>query len=230
MSFVNIKSVDRDSGSSHAFRYTLNNPVQRASKITLLNVELPLTMYTVRSGYNATFVFTRSSTTYTATVSEGVYTVTTLLTALASAMNSADSSTTFSFSTSSVTNKITMTASNSVTIASDTYLSKQLGFVSSQSGTSITATNAYNITDMFFFIRFSNLPTNLISKVPASFRIQITQDLGYVQYYEPESTSQQHIDLDGNTTVNHLDIALVDLYGNTVSLNGCEWSLLLRVD
>lgn len=219
----------RDSGSSHSFRYTLNNPVKNARRITLMEAEIPLTCYNVRSGYNNTVQFTRSSTTYTATVTEGVYTVSTLLTALATAMTTADSGTTFSFAASSTTNKVTLTSSNSITTV-DTYLSKQLGFTSGQSGVSITGTNAFVLGDLFLFLRLNNLPTNLVSKVPASFRIQIPQDPGYVVFYQPESSSAQHIDLDGQTTLNHLEVNLIDLYGGAVSLNGAEFSMLLRVD
>jgi hypothetical protein len=225
--FLAIESVDRASGSSHQFTYQLPHSIKNVKRISLINVELPNTCYNVRSPYN-TFQFTRSSTTYTATVAEGNYTVTTLLTALATAMTAADSSTTFSFSSSSSTLKITMTSSNSVTIG-NTYLSRSLGFVNGQIGTTIVASNTYVIGDTFLFLSLRNLPTNIISTSSSQFRIPLKADSGYIEFYSATDANQQFIDMDGSS-LGHLDIVLVDQYGHPVSLNGAEFSMFLRID
>lgn len=225
--FLAVESVDRSSGSSHQFTYNLPHSIKNVQRITLLNAEIPNTCYNIRSPYN-TFQFTRSSTTYTATVSEGNYTASTLLSVLATAMNTADASTTFSFTTSSTTLKITMTASNSVTIG-NTVLSRSLGFVSGQAGTSITATNTYTIGDLFFFIQIRNVTTNIISTASAQFRIPLTADSQYIQFFTASEGNQQFIDTDG-LTLGHLDVCLVDQYGQPISLNGSEWGMFLRID
>jgi hypothetical protein len=225
--FLAIESVDRASGSSHQFTYTLPHSIKNVQRITLLNAEIPNTAYNVRSPYNV-FQFSYGQTQYTATVPEGVYTASTLLTALTTEMNAAQSGVTFSFSTSSTTLKLTMTATNSVTVV-DTFLSRSLGFTSGQAGTSITATNTYVIGDLFLFLQIRNLPTNVISTASAQFRIPLTADSGYIQFYTSNDSNQQFIDMDGSS-LGHLDICLVDQYGNAVSLNGGEFSLFLRVD
>lgn len=226
--FLALESVDRASGTSHQFTYTLPYSIKNVKRITLLNAEIPNTCYNVRSPYN-TFQFVRSSTTYTATVTEGVYTSTSLLLALATAMTATGAGTTFSFSSSSTTLKITMTATNSVTVG-DTFLSRSLGFTSGQQGTSITATNTYVIGDMFLFIQIRNLPTNVISTASAQFRVPLTADSGYIQFFASSPSNEQFIVMDGNTSLGHLDICIVDQYGNAVSLNGAELSLFLRID
>lgn len=225
-SYIAIKSLDRSSGSSHNFVYRLPTNIKNVKRLSLLNAEIPLTSYTVRSGVNNTFTFIRSSTTYTATVTEGYYSASTLLTALATAIAAADTSTTASLAISTTTLKITLAASNSITI-SDTILGEQLGFTAGQSGTTITATNAYVIGDSHLFIQLKNLTTNMISAVPAHFRIQLTADVGYLQFYDGSQNPQQ-VDTDGST-LNHLEVALVDSLGYSLSLNGAEWSLLLEV-
>lgn len=226
--FLAIESIDRASGTSHQFTYRLPHSIKNVKRITLLNAEIPNTTYNVRSPYN-TFQFIRSSTTYTATVTEGVYTSTSLLSALAAAMTAADSDTTFSFSTSSTSLKLTMTATNSVTVV-DTFLSRSLGFTSGQVGTNITATNTYVIGDMFLNLVFRNLPTNVISTASSSFRFPLTADSGYIQFFTSAPSNEQFIDMDGSSSLGHLDICIVDQYGNPVSLNGAEFSLFLRVD
>lgn len=224
--YLAINSINRSSGSSHSFMFRFPSNIKNVKKVSLLNAEIPMTMYTVRSGVNNTFTFTRSAVSYTATVTEGVYTASTLFTALATAMTTADSSTTFSFATSSTTLKATLTASNSITI-SDTILSKQLGFTSGQSGTSITATNAYVVGDTHLFIQLKNLSTNMLSTVPSQYRIQLTADIGYIQFLS-ETSNPQQVDTD-TTTLNYFDVALVDSNGYFLSLNGAEWSMLLEV-
>lgn len=225
-SYIAISSLNRTSGSSHNFTFRFPSTIKNVKKISLLQAEIPLNIYTVRSGVNNTFTFTRSAVTYTATVTEGVYTASTLLTALATAMTTADSGTTFSFATSSTTLKITMTASNSISISS-TNLSKQLGFTASQSGTSITATNSYVVGDTHIFINLKNIQSNMISAVPAHFRIQLTADTGYMQFVD-NSQSPQTIEMD-SSTLSHLDVAIVDSLGFPLPLNGSEFSMLLQV-
>jgi hypothetical protein len=141
-------------------------------------------------------------------------------------MTAADSGTTFSFATSSTTLKATLTASNSITIV-DTILSKQLGFTSGQSGTTIVASNAFVVGDDHLFVQLKNLSTNMISAVPAQYRIQLTADVGYIQFMDA-STNPQQVDSDGSS-LNYLDIALVDSDCYYLSLNGAEFSMLLEV-
>jgi hypothetical protein len=110
-----------------------------------------------------------------------------------------------------------------------TYLSRSLGFTSGQSGTSITATNTYVIGDLFLFIQIRNLPTNVISTAPSSFRIPLTADSQYIQFFSATESSRQFIDMDGST-LGHLDVCLVDQYGQPLSLNGSNWSAFFRID
>lgn len=233
--FLAIESADRASGSSHDFRYTLPYSIRNVHRITLLNAEIPNTCYNVRSPYN-TFTFAKGATPgtrvwRTVSVAEGVYTVTSLLTALAAAMAAADTASTYSFTTSTTTLKITLTSSTYTHEIGDTYLSRSLGFVSGQgASTTITANNTYVIGDMFLFLQIRNLPTNVISTASAQFRIPLTADTGYIQFLTSAPSNEQFIDMDGSSSLGHLDICIVDQYGNAVSLNGGEFSLFLRVD
>jgi hypothetical protein len=225
--FLAIESVDRASGSSHQFTYTLPYSIKNVQRITLLNAEIPNTAYNVRSPYNV-FQFFYGNTPYTATVPEGVYTVSTLLTVLTTEMNAAQSGMTFSFSISSTSLKITMNSTDYVSVG-DTFLSRSLGFTSGQLGASITATNTYVLGDMALNLVIRNLPTSIISTAAASFRIPLIADSGYIQFYAATESNQQFIDMDGST-LGHLDICLVDQYGSPVSLNGAEFSMFLRID
>jgi hypothetical protein len=162
-------------------------------------------------------------------VSEGQYTLPSLLTALASALNSAGSNVTFSFTTSTNLLKVTIIASDLVIIG-NTPLSRSLGFVEGQEGSSIVGTNAYSIVDPYVFIRFNNLHTNMAGHIHGHFRIPITQDAGYMEFFNAVTSSEQHFDLTGVPSVSQLQVSLVDQHGNDLSLNGVEFSFLIRID
>jgi hypothetical protein len=68
-----------------------------------------------------------------------------------------------------------------------------------------------------------------LSTAPASFRIPLTADSGYIQFYSATDANQQFIDMD-LSSLGHLDVCVVDQYGQPVSLNGAEFSFFLRVD
>lgn len=228
MTYLNIKSADRDSGSSSSFRYTLTTPVKDPLRVSLVSAEIPIMTQNVRSPYNY-FTWTESGTSYTATVTAGSYSTSDLLTALATAMN-AKTSNTYTFTESSTTLKITLATTNSITITS-TYLSTHLGFTSSQSGTSITATNSYciNVPDTYWNLCIRNLTSNYIGKgVCPTFKIPITVDSGYILYHSDRLTFEQSF-VPELQQLGYLDICLYDSYGYAVDLQGLEWSFTLKV-
>lgn len=227
--FLNVRSSDRDSGTATSFKYTLPTPIHDPIQISLVSAEIPLQHYNIRTNYN-TFTWTQSSTQYTATVTSGNYAISDLLTALASAMNTATGST-YTVTKSSTTLKITLACATSMTL-SETNLSKALGFTSGQSGTSITATNSYciNTWDSYWALCIRNLTNNYISKgVYPTFKIPITVDSGYVLYHLENLTFFQYF-IPETAQIGHLDVYLQDSYGNQVDLNGLEWSFTLKVE
>lgn len=226
-SYVSINSVHRTSGSSHAYSVSLNRFIKNVKRISLTHLEIPNTFYTIRTGYNRIIQFVLNNVTYTSNIGIGSYTITTLLQEIQTSWDPVLSGVTLT-ATDSKTNKVTITSPNTITIVDGT-LARQLGFTAGQTGTTILATNRFSIGDTHFFIRISNLPSSMVSSVNAHYRIQLSADNGYIQFYDSESNPQT-IDLDGNTTLGHLDISLVDSVGNVLSLNGAEWSMLLKVD
>jgi hypothetical protein len=226
--FVNIRSADRDSGSSSDFSYTLSQPVKYPRRISLESVELPLMIHNCRSPYN-TFSWTEGGESKIASVTAGNYSITELLTALGTAMNAVTTNT-YTFTKSDTTQKVSVTSTNSITIGSS-YLSKHLGFVSGQAGTSITATNSYslNVPDMYYGIQ-TNFSSNYDSKSsPFSYKVPIAVDAGYIQYHLKGSTFEQHVDVDLDKLA-QVSLRLVDYYGTVCSLNGLDWSLTFRID
>jgi hypothetical protein len=136
------------------------------------------------------------------------------------------------FTASSLTNKITfLSLSTSITIV-DSYLATNLGFVAGQSGNTFVSTNAYQLQpqDHYWSIQLKNIQTSYVSKKAyETFKIPVQVDFGYMIFYNANSGFEQWADLQGQENIGHLDIGLVDTFGNLVDLQGAEWSMLLKI-
>jgi hypothetical protein len=73
------------------------------------------------------------------------------------------------------------------------------------------------------------LATNLVSTTHAQYKIPLTADAGYIEFYSANPPSAQFFDMN-EPRISQLSISLVDRNGFDVSLNGNEWSMLLRID
>jgi hypothetical protein len=228
--FLNVRSQDRDAGSSSSssFKYTLPTAIKKPKRIDLISLELPLQVHNVRTGYN-TFQWTEG-TVRTATVASGSYNVADLLTALQVAMTAVTGST-YTFAVNTTTLRLTLTSSASVTIG-DTNLSRMLGFVQGQSGTSVIATNSYSISshDSYYMISLNNMPSNFMCKnIPCTFKLIVSVDTGYILFHNTESLAGQHVDVSNIDQLAWLDISLYDMNALIVPLNGLEWSMTLAI-
>lgn len=225
---VNIHTKDRYMGSPSSFRIRLPTPIRNPSRVSLMSIEMPLQVHNVRAPYN-TFSWAQGGTTYSAAVTPGVYTIDTLLAALTTSCNGA-SATVFSFSYSSTYLSVSLTTSTSITINSTPLSSIILGFGAGQTGTSITATSAYNmVMDTYLLIHFPNLPSNLIGAT-GHFKVPLTADMTYLQYYSENSAMNQAFSVEGEGQLGELWVSVYDVYGNTVPMNGVDWSMMLRVE
>lgn len=231
--YLNVDSNQRTSTSvsSSDFTQQLTQPIGYARKISIVSLEMPWTVYNIRSGVNNTFRYSISGTTYTATVTEGSYSMTALATALATALT-ASGGVSASVSYSSTTLKMTITPSDTLFTVVTTTLSTMLGFTSGQSGSTIVGTNAAtSFLDDYFFIYFPQLGGDVLSSYPSTFRIPVPVDSGSVLYTDYSSAvSPPTLDLDTPTSFSLLRVILYDQLGNTLALNGTDWSALLKIE
>jgi hypothetical protein len=184
----------------------------------------------MRTPYS-TFKWTEDTTTYSATIDEGSYTISELLTALSTAMETASGiACAFSVDTTSFMVSF-LSLSQSITIV-DSYLATSLGFVAGQSGNSITATNSYNLAsqDHYWTIVLKNIPSSFINKTSyMTFKIPVHVDVGYMVYYNANAVFDQWADT-YEQNITYLDVVLTDAFGNELDLNGVDFSFLIRID
>jgi hypothetical protein len=209
----------------------MTHSVGSARKISVVSLEMPWLAYNVRSGVNNTFRFTVTGGSYTATVTEGSYSMTALATALGTALT-ATGGIAATVAYSSTTLKMTITASDSTFAVVSTTLSTMLGFTSGQTGGTVVGTNAArNYLDDYFYVYLPQLGGDVLSTYPCTFRIPVPVDSGNVLYADYSSAvSPPTLELDVPTSFSRLQVKLVDQLGNTLALNGANWSMLLQID
>lgn len=229
MSTLIIKSSQRDSGTSSAFRITPFNYLE--GKYELKKVALPLTNYNVTSKNNV-FCFTDDSKLRTATITPGNYDISTLPAALKSAMETANSSfQSYTIAYSSTTGRLTISASGNFVInASNASHSAGLltGFTTDTSaGTSQTSNQSVNLCpSIAIHVRISTEREMVDAKENwSSLLIPITGNQGSWVYYSPADSFRQYIQF--HTPVRTLEVSLHDDAMDPIDLNGGEWLFVL---
>jgi len=150
--FITISSSARDSGNRNNFKIKFTNPIESIHGVKISKVMVPNTWYVIMSGINDKIYFTET-TNWTATLTEGYYTTTTLATEIQTQMNSAyttDNNFSCSFSTTTYKYTISHSATNfSLTFGTNTTASsaKTLGFEASDTS-STTSHEADNIVNL----------------------------------------------------------------------------------
>ena len=150
MSKVYQIHVDTSSTTSNTVYKYNNNPFnctvllgqthRRIKSVSLKSAEIPIGYYNVRAPYNV-FTYTTQDGTSSVTLTPGNYTSSSIL----SSINAGIGGTPLALN--SGTNKVTYTnlAKSTTISAPPRSLAQFLGFTDQQSGTTILATNSYNV-------------------------------------------------------------------------------------
>lgn len=165
--YFTVSSKDKTSGTNSNFRVALTRKMEGIKKIYLESCQIPKSWYTIMTGVNDTIPFTAGSS-YTATLTEGVYAVADLATEVASAMNTAYTpDNNFTCTVSTLTKKITITHSATTFTLDFTTTAgsaaSTLGFADSDtsSGLSQEADGIYNLNyDTTLFVYSNSLGTD----------------------------------------------------------------------
>jgi hypothetical protein len=132
------------------------------------------------------------------------------------------------------TNRITFAnPASTIIVSGPRTLGYFLGFVNGQTGTSIVATNSYNISlDNYLVLYIENLrASSLEPNVPVTFKIPVTVNPGYIQYYVEGSEWKQEIEIfDPNVRIDRLNITMLDRYGQQLDNNGVDWTFTLEIE
>lgn len=163
----------------------------------------------------------------TRTLPANTYTASTLVTGL-----NAISGISGTFSIDIPTNRFVFTpTSGSSTIAPvGIDLCYMTGFTN-QSGTSITATNRYNMTfDPYIRIHIENLNVPSTETNPCTFKIPVSYGSdGVVFWNELSQNSQQNVVLASASHIDRLNIRVYDRFGTQIDNNGLDWAMTLEL-
>lgn len=224
---VDTQYANKVNGNPFNCTYILTNKHRGLVEATLRNVQMPVGFYNVRAPYNTIVI---NGTTYT--VAPGNYTSVTFL----GALNSAVTAGVGTFSINASTNKFQFVpASGSATITTLTTvnptLTTLLGFVSGQSGTSITATYSYILNfDTYVDIYIRNFTTSSTEGQLVTFKVPLDVASGQILHWSENSRDTQVIPIRYTVeTIDRLIIQVYDRFGNIIDNNGIDWSFSLQI-
>jgi hypothetical protein len=230
--------VDTSSTSSNTVYKYDNNPFncsvllgqshRRIRSVSLKSAEIPLGYYNVRAPYNV-FTYTTVDGTTNITLTPGNYTSASIL----SSINAGIGGTPLSLN--SGTNKVTYTnLAKSTTISAPARsLASFLGFTDQQSGTTILATNSYNVNfDNYICIYIENIgASSLEPNVPITFKVPITVSNTNIQTFSAGNQWEQRVNIyDPNVRIDRLNIKVIDRFGGQLDNNGIDWTFTLEIE
>lgn len=157
-------------------------------------------VYPINSKNNKIYFKEAGGSTLTATISEGNYDGSTILTAIKNAMDIVGDST-YTITLNSITKKLTISATGNVQLvdgSSNAY--KELGYeIPTSNSTSITASYPINLAGSQFIDIQTDISHNNYSSGGKSnilFRVPITVGFGNILYYENNESDYMKIDSD----------------------------------
>lgn len=233
---VLVRSIDRTANSSSSSDFTVNLPQAVEGIYIISNILFPNTIYCFESGVNDKIYFYENSTSKTATIAPGVYTSSSVLSAIKTAMDTASSGhNSYTVSYSSTTRKLSFSASNAFyfefSASTGDNCARQLGFADdtdTASGTSITAPNVIDLVGAH----------SLLMRIDQAYEaLESTGDSNHATVWIPISASfgtyQQAVSLQHNIQkitlgrTKHLKIKIFNSKNQAISLNGGNFELLL---
>jgi hypothetical protein len=153
-----------------------------------------------------------------------------------SALNGTVTSAVGTFSINSSTNKFLFVPfSGSATITTLTTvnptLTTLLGFVSGQSGTSISARSSYIINfDTYVDIYIRNFTTSSTENQLVTYKIPVDVASGQILHWSENSRDTQVIPIRYSVeTIDRFIIQVYDRFGNIIDNNGIDWSFTLQI-
>jgi hypothetical protein len=200
---------------------------RRVRSVALKSAEIPLGYYNIRAPYNV-FTYTTNGTTTSVTVSPGNYTSSSVI----SSINASIGGTPLVLGAG--TNKVIYTSTGTTVISAPSRsLAYFLGFTDQQSGTTIQATNSYNVNfDNYICIFIENLrASSLEPNIPITFKIPITVSNTNIQTYSAGTQWEQRIEInDPNFRLDRMNILVLDRFGGLLNNNGIDWTFSLEIE
>lgn len=215
------------------FVITLNPPMARVKKATLLWANIPNTLYNVQAGINDTIELIDPFGPSNIQIPAQFYSVPALVATLSSKFTAAGSQS-YTVTYSPSTFKITIAASDEFALdfTSSNSCAALLGFanVVTPSSTSLTGSSVVNLGVNPLYIGIAELNNGVYGNAGAgyAFVIPINVDAGSTIQYESPPAFAQSITVPA--PLYQLTIKLYSANNALANLNGADWQMLLRFD
>jgi hypothetical protein len=238
MTFLIVDTKNRIVPTSDPFDCSImiSPAIQQKSQVKLLSLTMPFCWYQIRAGFD-TFSFSLYDSfdllidTYTLVVEHGNYSSTELASNLQTMINNAITETsTVAFDVATGKVHIDLTSGCEMEIH-ETGLSKHvLGFTDGQISTasSLVADNRYNLShDTYIVISIENLSSPYNGGV-ATYVIPVLANANDIINHFSELTFSQTAKLEANN-LTAIKLSVKDKYGNVLSNNGIDFSMILEL-
>ena len=240
---LNIDSNSRDKSlypNPANFIFNLNTEYKNIKSMKITSFELPNNFYQFSSSRNNLSFKVETSHNDTVLISEGNYTPSTLVSHIQSKFNliNTQRSKDLAISLDSITNKVTITCSSSITLdfsGNTDYLNlgQHLGFTqNTYTGTSITGENIINLdNEKYIYLNIGDI-TNVYDKNVNNVFSKITLDTDKnTNLFVDRDTYASKIKIFRKPyNISKLTIKLVDYIGNTIDLQGQDFSFSLEIE
>jgi len=230
--FYLLKSRDRTTESKSSSDFTIQLPHPINGKYELVSATVPNTIYTFAAGDDSNKIyFNEAGTPFTASITPGFYSTSTIAAAIKTAMEDVGSYT-YTVTIDSVTQRVTISAGADLFIlefASREGASERLGFAREDTAAATSHTGDY-------VLNFA-LPHSLVVDIDrkesfqssgqdsGSFYIPFDVNSSDVMIYSRDSKFSQNIEFRNQTS---FPIQLKNTNNQIVDLNGANWEMLLK--
>lgn len=217
----------------------LPEAVHRVKRVKLLAVNMPNTVYNISAAFSNTQIpFVRAGTTFTAALTPGAYTSTTLPAAIAAAMNAVDSGTTYTCTYSATSFLFTILATSTFQILFSSNMSPwyECGFTNQDTAqaTTITGTNTIQLgLPLSVYIEIPSLTMGMSSSRVndrCTFVVPLNVDSGQIQYYADSNSYQQYYTFAAGIHIQDVSIRVRTRNGQTLDLNGADFQMHLLLE
>ncbi len=233
---LKLNSIDRSTGTSSFFTIVLSE-IYRIKAIKLKKLSMFNTVYNVISGYNDKFDYLVGVTNYSVTMVPGFYSISDFMTALVALINAQGHGLTFSYTYSTLTLKVTLSATGIFNIKwltgtnTLTNIRSLIGF----SNTDVSGLTTYTGSQIVNMLPYSTIYLSINSLTPKSITSSGKPFTFYIDIGESEfatsilDTPKQLIELTEQLSMNTWNLSLLYRDNRAVDLNGSEWSATLTI-
>lgn len=230
---ISIKNSDRTSGTNSNFNVTIGS-IEGISKISVRDCCIPISMYPIKNGLNNSLKVNGNKVT----ISEGVYSVSDVLTELKQKLDLSPGGITYTVTQDSKNKKITIagTATFTLDFSDSDSLYRVLGFdnvlyTTATSHTGIYILNLNQRLERFYLdsrkLMKHSFPTQSSDKKNPFLVIENpSTQFGSILYFEPQSISLI-FNYKSFAKLNLIDIRIEDANHDVIDFNGQTFSLNL---